>query len=70
MCWVYERISEVRRYSQWRMMKAKLLTPDRIDYYNNQHHALYEAIASRDANEAVSIIKKHLFGVQDDLLDT
>ncbi len=68
--WVYERISEVRRYSQWRMMKAKLLTPDRIDYYNNQHRALYEAIASRDANEAVSIIKKHLFGVQDDLLDT
>ena len=68
--WVYERISEVRRYSQWRMMKAKLLTPDRIDYYNNQHRNLYEAIASRDANEAVSIIKKHLFGVQDDLLDT
>jgi DNA-binding FadR family transcriptional regulator len=70
MFWVYERISEVRDYSQWRMMKAKLLTPDRIDYYNKQHRALYEAIASRDANEAVSIIKNHLFGVQDDLLDT
>lgn len=70
MFWIYERISEVRRYSQWRTMKAKLLTPDRIDYYNKQHRALYEAIASRDANEAVSIIKKHLFGVQDDLLDT
>lgn len=69
LCWVYERISEVRRYSQWRMMKAKLLTPERIDYYNNQHRILYEAIASRDANEAVGIIKKHLFGVQDDLLD-
>jgi DNA-binding FadR family transcriptional regulator len=70
MYWVYERISEVRRYSQWRMMKAKLLTPDRIEYYNKQHHDLYEAIASRDASEAVSIIKTHLFGVQDDLLDT
>ncbi len=70
MYWVYERISEVRRYSQWRMMKAKLLTPDRIDYYNNQHRILYEAIASRDANSAVSIIKKHLFEVQDDLLET
>lgn len=69
MYWVYERISEVRRYSQWRMMKAKLLTPDRIDYYNNQHRALYEAIASRDANLAIDIIKKHLFGVQDDLLE-
>jgi DNA-binding FadR family transcriptional regulator len=70
MYWVYERISEVRRYSQWRTMKAKLLTPDRIDYYNIQHRVLYEAIASRDATEAVSIIKKHLFGVKDDLLDT
>ena len=70
MLWVYERISEVRRYSQWRMMKAKLLTPERIDYYNNQHRELYEAIASRDANEAIRTIKSHLYGVQDDLLDT
>ena len=70
MYWVYERISEVRRYSQWRMMKAKLLTPDRINYYNSQHRLLYEAIASRDAKEAVGIIKKHLFGVQDDLLES
>ena len=70
MYWVYERISEVRRYSQWRMMKAKLLTPDRIDYYNRQHRALYEAIAARDAKGAIGIIKEHLFGVQDDLLET
>lgn len=70
MYWVYERISEVRRYSQWRIMKAKLLTPERIDYYNDQHRALYEAIASRDANEAIGVIKQHLLGVQDDLLET
>ena len=70
MYWVYERISEVRRYSQWRIMKAKLLTPERIDYYNDQHRALYEAIASRDANEAIEVIKEHLLGVQDDLLET
>jgi DNA-binding FadR family transcriptional regulator len=68
--WVYERISEVRRYSQWRTMKTKLLTPDRINYYNGQHRALYEAIAARDANIAVGVIKDHLFGVQGDLLDT
>jgi len=70
MYWVYERISEVRRYSQWRIMKAKLLTPERIDYYNDQHRALYEAIASRDANEAIGVIKEHLLRVQDDLLET
>ena len=70
MYWVYERISEVRRYSQWRIMKAKLLTPERIDYYNDQHRALYEAIASHDASEAIGVIKEHLLGVQDDLLET
>ena len=70
MFWIYERISEVRNYAQWRTMKSKLLTPERIEFYNKQHRALYDAIVSRDANEAVKIIKNHLYGVQDDLLET
>jgi DNA-binding FadR family transcriptional regulator len=70
MYWLYERISEVRRHSQWRSMKSRLLTPERMDYYNSQHHALYEAIASRDTAAAVKLIKDHLYGVQDDLLET
>lgn len=70
MYWLYERISEVRRHSQWRSMKSKLLTPKRMDYYNSQHHALYDAIASRDTTRAVNLIKDHLYGVQDDLLET
>lgn len=68
--WLYERISEVRRHSQWRQMKQKLLTPERIDFYNSQHRALYEAIASRDTAAAASMIKNHLYGVQDDLLES
>ena len=68
--WVYERISEVRRFSQWRSMKAKLLTPDRIEAYNLQHRAIYDAIATRNTAEATTIIKKHLYDVHDDLLDT
>ncbi|MFT4608250.1 MAG: DNA-binding FadR family transcriptional regulator [Urechidicola sp.] len=68
--WVYERISRVRQHAQWRNMKNKLLTPMRIDYYNKQHRALYDAILSRDANQANKLIKNHLFGVQDDLLET
>lgn len=68
--WVYERISKVRQHAQWRNMKAKLLTPDRIDYYNQQHRALYDSIVSRDANEANKLIKNHLYGVQGDLLET
>jgi len=70
MHWLYERISEVRRHSQWRTMKSKLLTPERINYYNRQHRALYEAIAARDTPTAVKMIKDHLYGVHDDLLDT
>jgi DNA-binding FadR family transcriptional regulator len=70
MYWLYERISEVRRHSQWRSMKSKLLTPERMDYYNGQHRVLYEAIAARDTARAVKLIKDHLFGVQDDLLET
>jgi DNA-binding FadR family transcriptional regulator len=70
MYWLYERISEVRQHTQWRSMKSKLLTPQRMDYYNGQHHALYDAIASRDTTRAVSLIKDHLYGVHDDLLET
>ncbi len=70
MYWLYERIGEVRRHSQWRTMKAKLLTQDRIDHYNSQHRELYEAIASRDTASAVQLIKDHLYGVHDDLLET
>lgn len=70
MYWLYERISEVRRHSQWRSMKSKLLTSERMDYYNSQHRSLYEAIAARDTARAVKLIKDHLYGVQDDLLET
>ena len=70
MYWLYERISEVRHHSQWRSMKSKVLTSERIDYYNNQHRTLYEAIAARDTASAVKLIKNHLYGVHDDLLDS
>jgi len=69
MYWVYDRISEVRRNSQWGRMKSKLLTPERMDYYNSQHRTLYEAITARDTLRAVKLIKDHLYGVQDDLLE-
>jgi GntR family uxuAB operon transcriptional repressor len=70
MYWLYERISEVRRHAQWRTMKAKLLTPERIAFYNSQHRRIYEAIAARDTQKAVQLIKQHLYGVHDDLLET
>jgi GntR family uxuAB operon transcriptional repressor len=69
MYWIIDRISEVRRHSQWGRMKSKLLTSERMDYYNRQHRALYEAITARDTLRAVKLIKDHLYGVQDDLLE-
>jgi len=63
-------ISEVRRNSQWGSMKSKLLTPERMDYYNRQHRALYESLVARDTGRAVQLIKDHLYGVQDDLLES
>jgi DNA-binding FadR family transcriptional regulator len=70
MYWIYERISEVRRHSQWGRMKSKLLTPELINFYNQQHRALYEAIAARDTASAVKLINDHLYRVQEDLLET
>ncbi|MEM7562172.1 MAG: FadR/GntR family transcriptional regulator [Pseudomonadota bacterium] len=68
--WLYERISEVRRHAQWGAMKAKILSPEQIEHYNSQHRALYEAIQSRDTNAAIKMIKDHLYGVHQDLLET
>ena len=67
---MYERISKVRQKAQWQNMKTKLLTPERINYYNEQHRAIYDAILSRDVNKANKLIKNHLYGVQDNLLET
>ena len=68
--WVYERISKVRQNAQWQSMKAKLLTPERINYYNEKHRAIYDAILPRDVNKANRLNKNHLYGVQDNLLKT
>jgi DNA-binding GntR family transcriptional regulator len=70
MYWLYERISEVRQHAQWRRVKSMVLTTERIAFYNAQHRELYEAIAARDTALAVKLIKNHLYGVHDDLLDS
>jgi DNA-binding GntR family transcriptional regulator len=41
-------------------MKDKVLTPQRIAEYNQQHLALYEAIRTRDTETAVAIVTNHL----------
>ncbi len=60
MVWVYRQINTVRMHSQWNAMKDKVLTPQRIAEYNQQHMALYEAIRTRDTETAVAIVTNHL----------
>jgi DNA-binding FadR family transcriptional regulator len=60
MVWIYRQINEVRTHRQWNAMKDKVLTPQRIAEYNEQHAAMYEAIRTRDIETAVAVITNHL----------
>ena len=68
MVWVYRHINDVRGHAQWSVRKDKILTPERIVEYNEQHRALFAAIESRDTQSAVDIMTKHLEKARADLL--
>jgi DNA-binding FadR family transcriptional regulator len=68
MVWIYRKINEVRTHSQWNAMKSKVLTPQRIAEYNEQHLALYEAIRTRDIEAAVAIVTNHLAAARRQLM--
>jgi DNA-binding FadR family transcriptional regulator len=65
---LYRQINEVRTHRQWGAMKDKVLTPERIADYNQQHRSLFEAIRSRDVESAVAIITNHLHHARRQLL--
>lgn len=66
--WLYRQINEVRGHSQWSEMKEKILSPERIAIYNEQHRRLYQAIVSRDGSAAIRIMKTHLKTARNDLI--
>jgi GntR family transcriptional repressor for pyruvate dehydrogenase complex len=68
MVWLYQHINDVRTHAQWSGMKDKILSRQRIQEYNNQHHGLYDAIVERDAAGAVQMMKAHLNKARNDLL--
>jgi DNA-binding FadR family transcriptional regulator len=68
MVWVYRQINEVRTHSQWNAMKDKVLTPERIAAYNQQHRAIFEAIRSRDIDEGVAVVTSHLHSARRQLM--
>jgi DNA-binding FadR family transcriptional regulator len=70
MASVYRHVNHVRGHAQWGAMKDKILTPERIASYNDQHRALYQALLTRDAEAVVRLITKHLDEARHDLLAT
>jgi DNA-binding FadR family transcriptional regulator len=57
---LYQQVNRVRCDQQWMAMKEKVLTPERIAAYNQDHADLFEAIRTRDIDSAVSMITNHL----------
>jgi DNA-binding FadR family transcriptional regulator len=67
MIQIYRQINHVRGHAQWQAIKEKVLTPERIQAYNREHRALFEAIRSRDTDAALAIVFAHLQSARKDL---
>jgi len=65
---IYRQINHVRGATLWSAFKDKILTPSRIESYNAEHRAVFEAISRRDAKSAMELISRHLAGAHRDLL--
>jgi len=70
MASIYRHVNHVRGHAQWSAMKDKVLTAARIESYNLQHRALYQALRIRDGEAAVRVIADHLDAARRDLLAT
>ncbi len=68
MLWLYRQVNEVRGNTLWFEAREKILTPKRIAEYNAEHRELYEAVRSRDTEQAVRMITDHLDKVRIDLI--
>ena len=68
MLWLYRHINVVRGHAQWVARKDKVLTPQKIRQYNQQHRNLFTAISRRDVDEAEKAIREHLALAKADLL--
>jgi DNA-binding FadR family transcriptional regulator len=65
---IYRQINHVRSHTQWRAIKDKVLTPERIAAYNREHRRLFEAIHARDVDAALALVSAHLDSARGDLL--
>ncbi|MEQ9255721.1 MAG: FadR/GntR family transcriptional regulator [Alphaproteobacteria bacterium] len=68
MVLLYRQINHVRGHRQWRVVKDKVLTSQRIADYNRQHRAIYDAIRTRNQAAIERLLKDHLAAAELDLL--
>lgn len=68
LIWMYQRINDIRSHTQWSHRKHNILTPEKIDLYNQQHSTLIDAIIRRDMESAINLMVQHLNQAKKDLL--
>jgi DNA-binding FadR family transcriptional regulator len=65
---LYQHINTVRNHAQWEQMKQIILIKEKIDIYNQQHRAIFEALKMRDPATAADLIGRHLETARQDLV--
>jgi DNA-binding FadR family transcriptional regulator len=65
---LYQHINTVRNHAQWEQMKQIILVKEKIDSYNQQHRAIFEALKTRDSATAADLIGRHLETTRQDLI--
>lgn len=68
MVWLYKHLNEVRERAQWEEAKTRVLTRARMEEYNVQHRAVFEAVVGRDAEHAGSLMAAHIDKARRDML--
>lgn len=68
MVWLYRQVNEVRGNALWYGVRGKILTKDRMEEYNNEHRALFDAIRLRNMEDAMSIITRHMNKARADII--
>jgi DNA-binding FadR family transcriptional regulator len=65
---MYQQVNMVRLHAQWDRMRRLILIPGKIETYNRQHRAIYEALCRRDAHSAMELMSSHLEQARQDLI--
>jgi DNA-binding FadR family transcriptional regulator len=65
---LYQQINTVRAHAQWEQMKQIILSRAKMELYNRQHRAIFEALNQREAQSAADLISRHLETARQDLV--